>query len=147
MLLKLPLQTQVSLLVLMLMMGFFAVITFVWQIQVLRGRAMTNPDGSVDDWHEQKILYGMAFADVILACPACIAGVVLTFVSPKTGIFLLSMTAFWFAWANTMTTTTSLRFEQPKLNAIWWFVYPTGAAVGIAFIVWVAVHFNQVFCT
>ena len=63
--------SQLTLYILLALMGLFALLTFGWQIMVLRGKAMKNTDGSYDDWHEQKIFYGMALADVILACPAC----------------------------------------------------------------------------
>lgn len=126
-------------------MGLFALLTFGWQIMVLRGKAMKNPDGSSDDWHEQKIHYGMALADVIWACPVCILGIVLVFVSPQWGFYLLTMVAFWFVWANIMTTSTSLRFEKPKISLMWLFTFPTGIVVGLAFIVWTIVHFDIIY--
>ena len=65
--------SQISLYILLALMGLFALLVFGWQIMILRGKAMKNPDGTVDDWHEQKTHYGIALADVFLACPACIA--------------------------------------------------------------------------
>ena len=62
---------QISLYVLLALLGLFSLLVFGWQIMILRGKAMNNPDGTVDDFHEQKTHYGIAFADVILACPAC----------------------------------------------------------------------------
>lgn len=67
-----------------------------WQIKVLRGAAMRNPDGSVDDWHEQKTHYGIAFADVFLACPAGIVGILLIFIAPRGEYYLLGLERFWF---------------------------------------------------
>lgn len=77
---------------------------------------MLNPDGSVDDWHEQKTHYDIAFADVLLACPAGIAGIILVFVSPRWGYYLLALISFWLLWANIMATSTSLRIEKPSLS-------------------------------
>ena len=63
---ELPLVSQVSLYVLLALIGLFALLVGGWQIMVLQGKAMKNPDGSTDDWHEQKTHYGLAFADVFL---------------------------------------------------------------------------------
>ena len=54
--------------------GLFCLAVLFWQIQVLRGRAMRNPDGTADDWREQKLFYGMALADVTIAVPTALAG-------------------------------------------------------------------------
>jgi hypothetical protein len=61
------------------LMGVIALLLLRWQVTVLQGRAMKNPDGSVDDWHEQKILYGMATADLLLTIPLTPAGAVLIY--------------------------------------------------------------------
>jgi len=34
-------------------MGLDSLIVFLWQIMVMKGKAMKNTDGSVDDWHNQ----------------------------------------------------------------------------------------------
>ncbi|MGB7115165.1 MAG: hypothetical protein WBD56_03405, partial [Anaerolineales bacterium] len=100
----LSLISQISLYVLLALMGLYALLVWGWQIMILKGKAMKNPDGSSDDWHEQKTHYGIAVADVLLACPACAVGIVLVFVSPRWGFYLLSLVSFWFVWANIMTT-------------------------------------------
>ena len=139
-------QTSIILLYLLLsLMGLLALVVFGWQIQVLRGKNMDNPDGSVDSWHEQKIFYGIAIADIFLACPLCIAGIVLVFIAPRWGYYLLTWVSFWFVWANTMTTATSLRFEKPKITANWLLVFPFGILVGLAFFVWTLVNFDAIF--
>ena len=138
----LSLPSRISLFVLLVLMGLFALLVLVWQIRILRGHAMKNPDGSKDDWHEQKIHFGIAVADVFLSCPACIAGIVLIFISPRLGCYLLALVAFWFVWANIMTTATSLKFERPRLTPAWWLTFPAGIAVGLAYIVWTIVHFD-----
>ncbi len=48
----------------------FAMLLWSMQINILRGGSFQNPDGSRDDWHEQKMFYGIAFADVFVACPS-----------------------------------------------------------------------------
>lgn len=142
---SLPLTAQISLYLLLIWMGLFALLVFGWQINILRGKAMKNPDGSVDDWHEQKTHYGIAVADVFLACPACFLGILLIFISPRWGFYLLTMVSFWFVWANTMTTSTSLRFEKPKLNLIWWLTFPSEILLGLLFILWTVIYFDTIY--
>ena len=137
--------SSVTLYVLLALMGLLSLIVWGWQIQVLRGKSMKNADGTVDDWHEQKILYGMAVADIFLACPLCVIGIVLVFLAPRWGFYLLSWVSFWFLWANTMTTATSLRFEKPKITLNWLIVFPFGALVGLAYFVWTVVHFETIY--
>jgi len=54
--------------------GLFCLAVLFWQIQVLRGRAMRNPDGTNDDWHQQKLFFGIALADVTIAVPTALVG-------------------------------------------------------------------------
>lgn len=49
----------------------------------MRGARFNNPNGSVDDWHEQQTHYGIAFANIVVTCLATIAGIVLIFISPR----------------------------------------------------------------
>ncbi len=142
---ELSLLSQIGLYVLLVLMGLLALIVWGWQIMVLQGKAMKNTDGSSDDWHEQKTLYGIAVADIYLACPASIAGIVLVFASPRWGYYLLAWVSFWFVWANIMTTATSLRFEKPRITLNWFIVFPFGALVGLAYIVWTIVHFDAIY--
>jgi hypothetical protein len=136
---------RISLYVLLALIGMMVLIIGGWQAMVFRGRAMENADGSKDDWHEQKIFYGMALADLVLACPASITGIILVFLSPRWGIYLLALTSFWLVWANTMTTATSLRFEKPRISLYWFITFPFGAIVGMAFIVWTFMNFEKVY--
>jgi len=115
---ELSITSQISLYVLLVSLGIYVLLVGGWQIKVLRGEAMKNPDGSKDDWHEQKTHYGIAVADLFLACPAGIVGIILVFIAPRWGHYLLALVSFWFIWANIMTTATSLRFENPKIDLI-----------------------------
>lgn len=142
---ELPLFSQIVFYVLIALIGLYVVLIEVWQIKVLRGETMSNPDGSVDDWHEQKSHYGIALADVFLACPAGFISIVLTFFYPRWGFYLLALVSFWLVWANTMTTATSLRFEKPTLSLNWWFTFPGGGIVGLAFIIWSIINFNSIY--
>jgi len=142
---ELPILSQISLYVLLALIGLFALLVWGWQIMVLKGKAMKNPDGSTDDWHEQKTHYGTAFADIFLACPASIAGIVLVFVSPRWGYYLLALVSFWFVWANIMTTATSLRFEKPKITLSWFITFPFGILIGLAYIAWTLIHFDIIY--
>lgn len=142
---ELSLLSQISLYVLLALIGLFALLVGGWQIMVLQGKAMKNPDGSTDDWHEQKTHYGMAFADVFLACPASIVGIILTLIHTRWGYYLLALVSFWFVWANIMTTVTSLRFEKPRINLRWFITFPLGALIGLAYIVWTLAHFDTIY--
>ncbi|NIM90198.1 MAG: hypothetical protein GTO17_04540 [Candidatus Aminicenantes bacterium] len=142
---ELSLTSQVILYVLLGIMGLMCPILWGWQIMVLKGKPMKNPDGSFDSWHNQKTHYGIALADVFLACPVNIAGIVLVFVSPRWGFYLLALVSFWWVWANTMTTTTSLRFEKPKMTLTWLITYPLGILVGLVYIMWTIVHFDTIY--
>jgi len=137
--------SQISLYGLLSIMGFYCLIVLGWQIMVLKGRAMKNADGSVDSWHEQKTYYGMAFADIFLSCPVNIIGIILVFITPRWGFYLLALVSFWWVWANMMSTATSLRFEKPKITLNWFITFPFGALVGLAFIIWTVVHFDMIY--
>ncbi len=137
--------SQISLYVLLALIGLYTLLVLGWQIMILQGKAMQNPDGSVDNWHEQKTHYGIAVADVFLACPTCIIGIALVFVSPRWGFYLLGMVSFWFVWANLMTTATSLRFERPKRTLNWWISFPAGIFLGLVYILWTASHFDRIY--
>jgi hypothetical protein len=126
-------------------MGFLSIIIWGWQVMVMKGKAVKNADGSVDDWHEQKIFYGIAVADIFLACPAAIAGITMVFVSPRWGYYVLALVSFWFVWTNIMTTVTSLRFESPKITFGWFIAFPFGSLVGLAYIIWTFIHFNVIY--
>ena len=47
--------SQITLYVLLALMGLLSLIIWGWQIQVLRGKDMKNPDGSADNWHEPAL--------------------------------------------------------------------------------------------
>ena len=140
----LPLSRAI-LYVLLTLMGLISIIVWWWQIMVLKGKAMKNPDGSVDDWHEQKLCYGIAVADIFLACPATIAGIIMVFTSPRWGYYILALVSFWFVWSNVMTTVTSLRFEKRKLALSWFITFPFGSFVGLAYIIWTFIHFDIIY--
>ena len=141
----LSLPSLLSLYVLLGLMGFYTLIVWGWQINILRGKAMKNPDGTFDNWREQKTHYGIAFADVFVACPLNAVGIVFVFLSPRWGYYLLALASFWWVWANIMTTSTSLRFEQPKITPAWIIAFPSGILVGLAYIVWTVVHFDTIY--
>ncbi len=141
----LSLISQVTLYILLVLIGFFAIIVWYGQYRVLKGKGYDNPDGSRDDWQEQKTHYGIAFADMVVACPVTVAGILLLFINPKLGFYLVALTSFWFLWANIMTTATSLRFEKPKITLMWFITFPLGAIVGFAYIIWTIVHFNLIY--
>ena len=143
---ELTLLSRISLYIILALFGLYSLLLLVWQVMVLRGKAFKNPDGSTDDWHEQKMFYGIAFADVFVACPANIVGIALVFLCPRWGYYLLALASFWWVWANVMTTATSLRFYNPRLKPLSWLVgYPAGILLGLAYIAWTIVHFDFIF--
>lgn len=122
------------------------VLLILWaQVRCIRGMPFKNPDGTTDDWKEQKVFYGIAWADVAVACPAALVGLVLIFTAPRWGFYILALVSFWFLWANVMTTVTSLRFEKPKITLQWLIVFPLGALVGLGYIVWTFCHFEAIY--
>ena len=138
----LSLGSQLIFYSLLALMGFFSLLLLWAQIGTARGKPFENPDGTRDDWREQKLFYGMAWADILIACPASLGGIVLILMAPRWGFFLMGMVAFWFLWVNLVTTLTSLRFENPKITLQWLMVFPFGSILGLAYLVWAVVHFN-----
>ncbi|MEW6388255.1 MAG: hypothetical protein AB1491_12130 [Thermodesulfobacteriota bacterium] len=127
------------------LMGIIGIIIWGWQLQVLRGRSMKNPDGSVDDWHEQKLFYGMALADLTIAVPLTLGGIVLILLDQGLGYYLTGLASFWFLWANVMTTATSLRFEKPRITFMWFLTFPFGAILGGVYLIWSIIYFDRIF--
>ena len=140
----LSLASQASLYVLLALIALTVGLLWVFQIRNLQGHAYVNPDGSRDDWREQEIIWGIALADIVLACPTAIAGVILVAVVPRWGFFLLALVSFWLVWANLMTTANSLRFHHPRITLAWFIAFPFGALLGLAYLVWLVVHFDAV---
>lgn len=141
----LPGVSRIFLYALLVAISLITVIVLAAQIGCVRGRPFENPDGTRDDWREQRIFYGIAWADILVACPLSFTGVVLLFLAPQWGFYLLGMVSFWFVWANMMTTLTSLRFEKPRITVQWLVVFPLGSVIGLAFLVWTVLHFRLVF--
>lgn len=142
---ELTAASRASLYVLLVLIAVYTGLVLFAQIGCLRGKPFENPDGTKDDWREQKLFFGIAWADILLACPLSFLGVALVFLAPRWGFFLMGMVSFWFVWANLMTTLTSLRFEKPRVTAQWIVVFPTGAVVGLALLLWIVLHFDLVF--
>ena len=142
---ELSLISRILLYIVIVIFGLLCALIFRWQIMVLLGKRMNNPDGTIDDWHEQKLFYGIAVADITIAIPVALIGIALIFTGLRMGFYLTGLASFWFLWANIMTTVTSLRFEKPKISVKWFVVFPFGAIIGLAYIVWTLVHFDAVF--
>ncbi|AKB85239.1 hypothetical protein MCMEM_1186 [Methanococcoides methylutens MM1] len=106
---------------------------------------MGNPDGSTDDWHEQKILFGMALADIVIICPLSFVAIVLVLFNSLWGFLILGMLSFWYVWANTAFTVTSLRFENPDITFMWLIAFPFGILIGLLYLIWFILHFDMVF--
>jgi hypothetical protein len=142
---ELSLVSRITLFALLALFGLITCVVYWAQIGCVRGRPFQNPDGTVDDWREQKLFYGIAWADILVACPISVSALVLIFLAPRWGFFLMGMVSFWFLWANVMTTVTSLRFENPRITLHWIVVFPLGAVLGLFYLAWTAVHFESLF--
>ncbi|KGK99730.1 hypothetical protein LI82_00480 [Methanococcoides methylutens] len=142
---ELELLSRVTLYVLLVLFGLITLILGWFQINVYKGKAMDNPDGSTDDWHEQKILFGMSLADIIIICPATFVGIALILIDSHWGFFILVVLSFWHVWVNTSFTVTSLRFEKPEMTFMWFMAYPFGILLGISYLIWIVVHFDVIF--
>ncbi len=127
------------------LIGLLSVIIGWAQLGIIRGKPFENPDGTADDWREQKIFYGIALADLTVACPLSFVSLALTFTAPRLGLFLLAGVSVWLVWSNVMTTATSLRFEKPRITIEWLIVFPFGMAVGVAYLVWILLHFDAIY--
>ncbi len=126
-------------------MGIFSLLLFGWQLRVLSGKSMSNPDGTKDDWHEQKLYYGLALADLIFAIPLTLMGIILIFLNHKLGFYLTGMASFWYLWVNSAFTYTSLRFEKPKITLMWIIAFPLGIIVGLVYLIWSFIYFDAIF--
>lgn len=142
---NLPLIPNIILYLILACMIIIIISVLWWQIQVLKGKAMKNPDETYDDWHKQKIFYGIAIADIFVAIPTTLAGIIMILLDIHWGFYILALASFWFVWANIMTTATSLRFEKPKISIGWFIVYPFGTLVGLAYIIWSIIYFNMIY--
>jgi hypothetical protein len=129
----------------LILMGLFGIVVWGGQLLVLRGGSYKNPDGSVDDWHVQKVFYGIALADLVVGVPVTLTGIILIFWGWGLGYYLTGLASFWWLWANVMTTANSLRFEKPRITFIWFVTFPLGAVLGGIYILWSIVHFEEIF--
>lgn len=142
---EIPLTGKVVLYIIISLFGLMCVVLWGWQLMVLRGRSMKNPDGTVDDWHEQKLFHGIALADIIIAVPVALVGITFIFLNWRIGYFLTALASFWYLWANVMTTATSLRFEKPKFTFSWLFTFPFQVVLALSYLIWVLYYFEVIF--
>ncbi|MBU0520285.1 hypothetical protein KKA00_09470 [bacterium] len=141
---EIPLTGKIIFYAVISAMGIICMFLWYWQWNVLRGKAMPNPDGTFDDWHDQKLYYGFAVADIFIAIPFTLAGIILIFAGIKAGYNMTAMSSFWFLWINSVTTITSLRFAKPKITLEWFVVFPLGAVLGLIYLVWTCIYLRSV---
>jgi hypothetical protein len=144
---EIPLIGKIILYADIILFGLISDVIFIWQLNVVRGHSMKNPDGTVDDWHEQKLFYGIALADLIIAVPFSLLGIILIFLNYGLGYYITGMAAFWFLLANIAFTLTSLRFEKPKITIMWFIAFPFGAIVGLIYIIWTMIYYKEILHT
>ena len=51
---ELSLFSQISLYLLLIVISLLTMFIWDWQIMILKGKAIKNPDGSSDDWQEHE---------------------------------------------------------------------------------------------
>jgi hypothetical protein len=139
---ELPLLPLLSLYLMLSLMGLLSIIVLGWQVLVLRGWRMKNPDGSADSYGEQKTHFGIAVADVCVSVPVTIIGIGMVLAQNRWGFFLLALASFWLIWANVMTTATSLRFQRPTIDLVWFLTFPFGALLGVGYLIWFMLCFD-----
>jgi hypothetical protein len=142
---QLSVASQITLYIILAAIAVFTLLVLVAQIGIVRGKPFENPDGTKDDWREQKVFYGIAWADILVACPVSFAALILIFTASHWGFYTMGMVSFWFVWTNVMTTVTSVRFEKPRVTFQWIIVFPLGTVIGLAFIVWTLTHFDTIY--
>jgi len=142
---QLPVASRIILYVILAAIALFTLLVSWAQVGIIRKKPFENPDGTKDDWREQKIFYGIAWADILVACPLSIAALAMIFANPRLGFYTMGMVSFWFVWTNVMTTVTSLRFAKPRITLPWLIVFPLGALIGLAFIFWTLAHFEAIY--
>lgn len=133
--------------VILIVMACYILAIEVWQFQVFRGKHLINPDGSADDWHEQKLHYGIALADLFLIFPVTVLAICLYFCQQVAlAHYFFSLIASWLVYCNIFTTVTSLKFQSP-VNMDWdWFIsFPFGVVLGSIYLAWVLTHFEAIF--
>ena len=80
----LSLWSRITLYILIALFALLGLVLFIWQIKVLRGDRLENPDGSADSWREQETHFGIAFADIAITTPCLMAGLVMVFLAVGT---------------------------------------------------------------
>lgn len=141
-----PLAGRVVLYVIIIPFGIVCVLLWWWQLMIFRGKTFKNPDGSVDSWHDQKLTYGIAVADITISVPTALIAIVLIFMNWRLGYYLMGLAQFWNLWANAMTTATSIRFENPRLHFVPWLLgYPVCLLMGLAYLGWSIYYFPELF--
>lgn len=141
-----PLAGRIVLYLIIVPFGLVTIMLWFWQLMIFRGKTFKNPDGSVDSWHDQKLTYGIAVADLTVAAPTTLIGIGLIFAGWRLGYYLMGLASFWGLWANAMTTATSIRFENPRQSPVVWFLaYPGCFLLSLAYIGWSIWYFPELF--
>ena len=119
-----------------------------YQLMIFRGKTFRNPDGSRDGWEHQRLCYGTALGDMIYSIPLTLIATVLIFLGWRLGFYLMGLAASWCVYINIVTTSTSIRFENPKESFLLWFLtYPFWILLGAAYIAWSLYYFPVLFGT
>lgn len=77
--------------------------------------------------------------------PVGVVAAVLAFAGSRWGFYLLALVAFFFVWANVMTTANSIKFHSPKLGFAWFIAFPFGTLLGLLYLVLTFAYFNELY--
>ena len=133
---KSELAAYIGLFVVFLLFAVHIIALGYWQIMVLLGNPMANPDGTVDTIAE-PLTFGFALADLAIAIPVAILGIVGMLLHKKWGLILSAMFTLFLFYMNFAGTAASLwgsGFDVITLE--WLLLYPAGCVVAIAFWIW-----------
>ncbi|MCP4231284.1 MAG: hypothetical protein GY771_14200 [bacterium] len=130
------LTALIGLLFVFLLFAVYIVALGYWQIMVLLGNPMANPDGTVDTI-ANPLTFGFALADLALAIPVAILGIVGMLLQKKWGLFLSAMFTFLMFYMHFAVTASSLwggGFDVITLE--WLLLFPSGCVIAVIFWIW-----------
>ena len=130
------LAAYIGLFVVFLLFAVYIVALGYWQIMVLLGNPMANPDGTVDSLAD-PLFFGFAVADLAVMIPAAILGIVGMLMQKKWGLFLSAMFSFLIFYMSFAVTASSLWSNGFNVITLeWLLLFPSGCVVAVAFWIW-----------
>ncbi len=133
---KSELGAYIGLLIVILLFAAYIIVLGYWQVMVVLGNPMANPDGTVDTIAE-PLTFGFVLADLAVAIPIGILGIIGMLLQKKWGLILSAMFSFFLFYMNVAGTAASLWGGGTDVITLeWLLIYPSGCVVGLAFWIW-----------